>query len=635
MKPILSIKPIVRSQKNIIYNNNKYQIDFDLLKRNSNYFYSNRKYYKNVEDIELQLEPIEITDKIFQIFISCCQNQSFQLDDINVFPLHQLSIRYEVPELISLTNQYISKNSKTLIIQAILFKLQLQNHIDQANQETSEIKSTREEEKIISSQILEYINNDQLLLLPVHVLYNIFNDPNFNFKEMSKSNQNKVVDFLFKCLDKYKREASVLFINLDLENERTDLLKRLLNQYSDVFDFNMINSRLLVQTTSELLSELNKLKLYYSNQVTEMNKSLKIQNDVLKLQIQNQQKLFETFQNDTNEQLKKTINDFKQEIYAFIKQQNIDLTNKQQNALQDKQKVLQDKQNSLQYQQNTLQSKQNTFQNKQSEFAAQQEQFQSKVNELEAKINRMEESFSQQEKSIKNNGELICSNKAEINSDINIMKAELESLLEAKLSDQNKRYNEIKQALNQLRNKINSNSGNNHENVQKEIPKIRSINLLAQQNPYKKPYKSFLSSSSSDEDIDIAKYKYDGDDNKFANRKLLSQHSNEINEPSSARSYIESKENNNSYLYGIPSHRKNSYLDFNENIQVEIENVDDYMFGSDGYLMNKSRHKQSLNQQEPIKSKKSLNTVRRSNYPEGDGKQQVKTRKHQKNMNNQ
>ena len=48
---------------------------------------------------------------------------------------------------------------------------------------------------------------------------------------------NEIIDFLFKCLDKYGRIASVLFGFVDFSDTRRDYLKRLLNGYSSIFDF--------------------------------------------------------------------------------------------------------------------------------------------------------------------------------------------------------------------------------------------------------------------------------------------------------------------------------------------------------------------------------------------------------------
>ena len=50
---IISLKPIIRYNKNFIYKCKRYPIDFKLIKIKSNYFYERRDEYENMEDIEL------------------------------------------------------------------------------------------------------------------------------------------------------------------------------------------------------------------------------------------------------------------------------------------------------------------------------------------------------------------------------------------------------------------------------------------------------------------------------------------------------------------------------------------------------------------------------------------------------
>ncbi len=53
LKLTFIVKPKVRNQKFFVYKNKKYPIDFDLLIKNSNYFFKYRQQYEEVEDIEL------------------------------------------------------------------------------------------------------------------------------------------------------------------------------------------------------------------------------------------------------------------------------------------------------------------------------------------------------------------------------------------------------------------------------------------------------------------------------------------------------------------------------------------------------------------------------------------------------
>lgn len=281
------IKPLIRTNKNFVYQGKKYPIDFSLVKKYSNYFYKNKDLFKSVEDIEIIPDKYTLLEESIPIFIACCQKEPFDINDTNIFSLYQLSVQYEVPTLNQITSQYIAEHQKPLVFQTIFYKLR--------NQNTNANFDLSPEEEIISSNFFEYINDEQLLSLPVPVLYHIISNDHLAFKSMNTSNQTQFIDFLFRCLDKHRREASVLFLTLDLENERVDLLSHLISRYSDFFDFNMINAKFLAKNTAHLLSELQRLKIEFTEKLNEM-----------KTENENQKKSFKSSQkklNDSNNDL--------------------------------------------------------------------------------------------------------------------------------------------------------------------------------------------------------------------------------------------------------------------------------------------------------------------------------------------
>ena len=76
------------------------------------------------------------------------------------------------------------------------------------------------------------------------MIYKIINNKNFTLNEISDSQKKQLLDFFFKCLEKYGKNASILFIKLDFgfaENIYFDLITKLNDNYSDIFDFNMLN----------------------------------------------------------------------------------------------------------------------------------------------------------------------------------------------------------------------------------------------------------------------------------------------------------------------------------------------------------------------------------------------------------
>ena len=222
-----------RNMKYFIYREKKYPINFNLLINNCNYFYRNRKQYKDIEDIKLlndDEERIILSDEAIQAFISTCQNEKCQIKLSSIIPLHYLSYKFEYPELQAITDKYIEDHSDELVIQTLLFN-----------------PAAEKEEEIISSNFSEFIKNDQILQLPISTLDRIFQNYKKS-KTAKKIDNNEIIIFLFKCLDRYGKDASILFNDVDFQEENVGVVNRLLNEYSNDFDFNMINSTLAKTT---------------------------------------------------------------------------------------------------------------------------------------------------------------------------------------------------------------------------------------------------------------------------------------------------------------------------------------------------------------------------------------------------
>lgn len=119
------------------------------------------------------------------------------------------------------------------------FKMQFHilNKPEMLNSQTT--TGLESDEEIIVSNFFEFINNTQLLDLPIPVLYRILHHPKLNLNKLNEEKQNQIYEFLFKCLDKFKKDGSVLFsnLNLDINHTKFDILNRLIKDYSDIFDF--------------------------------------------------------------------------------------------------------------------------------------------------------------------------------------------------------------------------------------------------------------------------------------------------------------------------------------------------------------------------------------------------------------
>ncbi|KAK8849985.1 hypothetical protein M9Y10_018579 [Tritrichomonas musculus] len=97
---------------------------------------------------------------------------------------------------------------------------------------------TSKEEKFISEHLSEFIQKEKMLELPIPLLYRVlklFFESQHNKDELRSG----MTDFLFKCLDKYGRSASVLFNLIDFKEQRNELVNRLIKNYLTVFGQNM------------------------------------------------------------------------------------------------------------------------------------------------------------------------------------------------------------------------------------------------------------------------------------------------------------------------------------------------------------------------------------------------------------
>ncbi|KAK8844441.1 hypothetical protein M9Y10_024299 [Tritrichomonas musculus] len=235
------IKPLLVNEKMIKYEDQLYKIDFDLIIKNSNYFYDNRKQYENFKVIEIKKQKFNIDNQVMQSFLLCCQNEPFQINDSNVYPLHCLSFIYSVPRLTELTTNYMKENDRRLLLKTISFI----NQYSTTDESIFNIDIHNEENALVSN-LNDFIEEEELLFLPVHFLYKIIKK--FIEQNLLDSTKKELIyKFLFSCLKKHGKEASVLFSLINFESEDDRFINELLNLDEDNFDFKMIDSKALFQ----------------------------------------------------------------------------------------------------------------------------------------------------------------------------------------------------------------------------------------------------------------------------------------------------------------------------------------------------------------------------------------------------
>lgn len=282
------LKPIPKSQKYFVFNEKKFLIDFELLKNNSFFFFRNQNQYENVECINLfQSTEIEsfkgISDKAIKDFISLCQNEACQISNSDLYDIQYLARKFEVTELTKLITNIISNKYKELAFDSFLF----QNTQNDSLHNTFSVFS-EEYTEVISNNLIEFIKDDRLLRFPISILYQIINKYRNKYykiheKEFKSSIKNKnylndwqqIIEFLFKYLDSYGREASILFSLIDFQNDCSKIINRILDNYLNDFDFDMI-SNLILKFSLEAERKNSKLKIKHSYFTLEMANSFEI-----------------------------------------------------------------------------------------------------------------------------------------------------------------------------------------------------------------------------------------------------------------------------------------------------------------------------------------------------------------------
>ncbi|KAK8890760.1 hypothetical protein M9Y10_035545 [Tritrichomonas musculus] len=228
-----------------VYKQNKYPFNMKIFCELSNYFSSNSIIPKNNQIINLIDEYdgiIELSDDSIQDFVGYFQHLRITFKKETVSSILMLSKKFMVPHLIQAAEKYISNHKEDFLIQFIAI-----------NQEHPNF-NTEPFEEMISKNLIEYIQNDQLLSLPITIIHRVLTK--YQLKNQNQESSIPIIDFVFKCFDKYGRAASVLLEHIDFGKEPTVYLKKLLdNKYSKIIDFHFVNNAYL-KTLYDIQSDL-------------------------------------------------------------------------------------------------------------------------------------------------------------------------------------------------------------------------------------------------------------------------------------------------------------------------------------------------------------------------------------------
>ena len=134
----------------LLYNSQKYPINFDLFKYFSKYFYERRNEIPETGDIDLtkydpddnisNFSPDEVID-----FIKYIQTKPIQLTNNNIVTLQYFDHKYDINQLIASTEEYINEHEEEIILK-FLKRKDLSFYEDK-----------------ISDNFSIYVNNDDIL----------------------------------------------------------------------------------------------------------------------------------------------------------------------------------------------------------------------------------------------------------------------------------------------------------------------------------------------------------------------------------------------------------------------------------------------------------------------------------------
>ena len=284
----------------------------------------NQRQFQEKEKIEIineeEEEYVELSEESIQAFISSCQNEPCTIEKSSVIQLQYLAKKIEFTELIQFTDKFIEDHSEDLIFETLIFKT---NKMNKTNCSSSHF-DTSKEEKFISEHLSEFIQKEKMLELPIPLLYRVlklFFESQHNKDELRSG----LTDFLFKCLDKYGRSASVLFNLIDFKEQRNELVNRLIKNYLTVFDFNQINQTLaetvqdLTKQKEEYLIIFKQMQITFNKQLEELKEMKKQEEEKqIKNEIENQKRI-ENFSFDVNK-IKNNVDEKMKSIQDQFKQ---------------------------------------------------------------------------------------------------------------------------------------------------------------------------------------------------------------------------------------------------------------------------------------------------------------------------
>ncbi|KAK8846007.1 hypothetical protein M9Y10_020952 [Tritrichomonas musculus] len=239
-----------------VYKNRQYPIKISYFKLSSKFFLSISEELQKNNNIDLIDEEIgnklNLQEETIIHFINYVQHKEIPLEDNNVIPLHYLSTQYDIEDLKEDTKNYISSNQNELAIQ-ILSNIK---YFKFFNDDTFE--------NIISDNLEEFIQKEELLTLPIPTLYRILTK--YTQKNKQTNLLNGINEFILKSIEQHGREASILLSFSNVDKENIEFIEKVYHNCSKKVQFEFISPSAI----SALLDVYNEHK----NKIIEQDKEI-------------------------------------------------------------------------------------------------------------------------------------------------------------------------------------------------------------------------------------------------------------------------------------------------------------------------------------------------------------------------
>lgn len=343
---LCQIEDNIPDTNRFIYKNKQYPFKFDFFKHSSKYFADHQTELENKEIIPLVDEENEgendLSEEGIKLFINYAQHQPIQITNETVYTLNFLSKKYEIKSLQENATKYIEKHQKELLLDILL------------NDSTKD-KETYED--IMSDNLLEHIEDQKLLKLNLVSIYRIIikyeekRNLTKSSSEDDKEERGKIFTFLFKCLDKFGKDASILFSSVDFGSEKREILNKLLKEYSKSFDFHFIDTQMvqilyerenenlqkkfsqdekiheLEETVIQLKNELNEVRTANIQLQSELAKSIQSNKSQQEEEMAKIREEMNTLRNELNQELAKQKQTVEGELISSVNKTNDEVKN--------------------------------------------------------------------------------------------------------------------------------------------------------------------------------------------------------------------------------------------------------------------------------------------------------------------